>query len=194
MIITNDIVKSNLKQYSNKNSKICREIKKGNLIKLKNGLYETDSKTNGYLLAGSIYGPSYLSFDFALAFYGLIPERVTTFTSATYDKNKKKKFENQFGIYLYRDVPKEVYPIGINLIKEGDYIFQIATPEKALCDKLYTLPLLKNKAELDNILFKDLRIDIDEFNKLNFYEIEEISNFYHSMNVKLLYEYLKGQK
>ena len=65
MIITSDIIKNNLKEYSNKNTKICREIKKGNLIKIINGLYETDSSVNGYLLAGSIYGPSYLSFDCA---------------------------------------------------------------------------------------------------------------------------------
>jgi predicted transcriptional regulator of viral defense system len=76
MILTNDIIKSNLTEYSNKNTKICRDVKNGNLIKIINGLYETDSSVNGYLLAGSIYGPSYLSFEFALYYYGLIPEKV----------------------------------------------------------------------------------------------------------------------
>ena len=191
MIVTNDILKSNLHEYSNKNTKICREVKKGNLIKIINGLYETDSNVNGYLLAGSIYGPSYLSFDFALAYYGLIPEKVTAFTSATYDKKKKKRYDNYFGTYLYRDVPTEVYPLGIDIIEEGKYVYQIATPEKALCDKLYTLSPIKNMAELEDVLFNDLRIYESEFNKLNFYDIEKISNLYHSTNVDLLCRYMR---
>ena len=194
MILTNGMIKENLKEYSNKNTKINREIKKGNLIKIINGLYETDSSVKGYLLAGSIYGPSYLSFDFALSYYGLIPEKVTAFTSATCNKKKKKKYNNQFGTYLYRDVPTKVYPIGIKIIEEGSYSYQIATPEKALCDKLYTLQPLKNMKELENILFNDLRIAQDEFDKLNLHEIEEISNFYNSTNVNLLYRYIRRKE
>ena len=191
MILTNDIIKLNLQEYSNKDTKICREVKNGNLIKIINGLYETDSNINGYLLAGSIYGPSYLSFDFALYYYDLIPEKVTAFTSATFDKKKKKMYENQFGVFLYRDVPSNVYPLGINLIEENGYIYQIATPEKALCDKLYTLSPIKNMRELENVLYNDLRIDIDELNKFNVQDLEEISNSYHSTNVDLLYRYMR---
>lgn len=191
MILTNDIIKLNLQEYSNKDTKICREVKNGNLIKIINGLYETDSNINGYLLAGSIYGPSYLSFDFALYYYGLIPEKVTAFTSATFDKKKKKMYENQFGVFLYRDVPSNVYPLGINLIEENGYIYQIATPEKALCDKLYTLSPIKNMSELENVLYNDLRIDIDELTKFNVQDLEEISNSYHSTNVDLLYRYMR---
>lgn len=191
MILTNNMIKENLKEYSNPNTKICREIKKGNLIKIINGLYETDPSVNGYLLAGSIYGPSYLSFDFALSYYGLIPEKVTVFTNATCNKKRKKVYNNQFGTYLYRDVPEKVYPLGIRLVEEGSYSYQIATPEKALCDKLYTLSPLKNMKELKNVLFNDLRIDMDEFNKLNLQDIEEISNSYNSTNVNLLYRYMR---
>lgn len=194
MIITSDIIKNNLKEYSNKSTKICREIKKGNLIKIINGLYETDSSVNGYLLAGSIYGPSYLSFDFALSYYGLIPEKVTAFTSATCDKKKKKSYNNEFGTYLYRDVPTEVYPLGIKIIEEGEYVYQIAIPEKAICDKLYTLSPIRNMTELENLLFNDLRIDKDEFNKLNLKYIEQISNSYHSTNVDLLYRYIRRKE
>ncbi len=191
MILTNDIIKLNLQEYSNKNTKICREVKNGNLIKIINGLYETDPNVNGYLLAGSIYGPSYLSFDYALSYYGLIPEKVTAFTSATFDKKKKKSYDNQFGLFLYRDVPTNVYPLGINVIEEGEYNYQIATPEKALCDKLYTLNPLKNMQELEHVLFSDLRIDLDEFSRLNVNDIEILSNSYHCTNVDLLYRYMR---
>ena len=160
MILTNNMLKEKLNEYSNKNSKISREIKNGKLIKIINGLYETNPLVNGYLLAGCIYGPSYLSFDFALYYYGLIPEKVTAFTSATCNKKKKKIYNNQFGTYLYRDVPEKVYPLGIKIINEDNYSCQIAIPEKALCDKLYTLSPLKNMKELENVLFNDLRIDL----------------------------------
>lgn len=191
MILTNDIIKNNLQNYSNKNTKICREVKNGKLIKIINGLYETNPNVNGYLLAGSIYGPSYLSFDYALSFYGLIPEKVTVFTSATFEKKKKKSYNNEFGSFLYRDVPTSVYPLGINIIKEGEYYYQIATPEKAICDKLYTLKPIKNMPELENVLFNDLRIDFNEFKKLKLEDIEMISKYYHSTNVELLYRYIR---
>ena len=43
-----------------------------------------------------------------------------------------------FGVFTYRDVPIEAYSEEILLKEENVYSFQIATPEKALCDKLYT--------------------------------------------------------
>lgn len=191
MVFTTDKIKTQLKNYSNKNTKISREVKKGNLIKIKNGLYENSSNTEGYLLAGTIYGPSYLSFDFALSFYSLIPEKVTVYTSATFNKKKKKIYTNNFGTFLYRDVPNSVYPLGIMLIEDGEYSYQIATPEKALCDKLYTLPPVQNLNQLHNLLFDDLRIDIEEFKKLKLEDIEKIANLYHCTNVDLLYKYMR---
>ena len=192
MIVTNQILKNNLEFYSNKNNKINRKIKNGELIPIKKGLYETDEKTSGYLLSSSIYGPSYLSFEFALSYYGLIPEKVVVYTNATFNKKKKKRYENYFGTYLYRDIPKDVYWIGIKLVEENGYSYQIATPEKALCDKLYTLNPLKNISELETLLLNDLRIDFNELMKLNVEEIKDISELYHCTNVKLLYKYIRG--
>ena len=60
MILSTSEIKENIKDISNKNNKISREIKSNKLIKLKKGLYETDKNTPNYLLAGSIYGPSYI--------------------------------------------------------------------------------------------------------------------------------------
>ena len=191
MIITNNIAKSKLKDYSNKNNKINRDIKNGKLFKIINGLYETNSKTPGYLLAGSIYGPSYISFEYALSFYGLIPERVTTITCATFDKKKKKQYDTNFGAFTYRDVPELAYPEEIILKEENKYSYQIATPEKALCDKLYTLAPLNNYINLENMLFNDLRIDKEEFNKLNVNKIEKLSKLYCSTNIDLLSRYMR---
>lgn len=191
MIITNKLAKFNLIDYSNKNNKISRDIKDGKLFKIITGLYETNPNTPGYLLAGSIYGPSYISFEYALSFYGLIPERVTTITCASFDKKKKKQYNTDFGVFTYRDIPVLVYPEEIILKEENNYSYQIATPEKALCDKLYTLAPLSNYSNLENMLFNDLRIDEDEFKKLDTNKIAKLSELYHSTNIDLLARYMR---
>lgn len=194
MIITNDAILKKLANYSNKNTKLAREVRDGKIIKIVNGLYETDSNTPGYLLAGSIYGPSYISFEYALSYYEMIPERVTTITSATFAKKKKKQFNTPFGTFTYRDVPILAYPEEIILKEENNYSYQIASREKALCDKLYTLKPLKNYSNLEKMLFSDLRIDSESFNKLNIEKIERLSNLYHSTNILLLAKYMRRNK
>lgn len=191
MIITNAIIKNNLKDYSNKNNKISRENQKGKLFRIKNGLYETNPNTPSYLLASSIYGPSYISFEYALSFYGLIPEKVTTITSATCDKKKKKQYTTKFGVFTYRDIPILAYPEEIILKVENGYSYQIATPEKALCDKLYVLKPLNNYSNLENMLFNDLRIDVEKFNKLDKNKLNKLSLLYHSTNINLLVKYMR---
>lgn len=191
MIISSNAVKKNLSNYANKDNKISREIKDGKLFRIINGLYETDPNTPGYLLASSIYGPSYISFEYALSYYGLIPERVPTITCATFDKKKKKEYNTNFGVFTYRDIPASAYPEEILLKEENNYSYQIATPEKALCDKLYTLKPLLNYSNLERMLFNDLRIDEEEFNKLNVDKICKLSKLYHSTNIKLLAKYMR---
>ena len=191
MLITNNMLKNFLKDYSNINNKICREVKDKKLYRIVNGLYDTNGDTSAYLLASSIYGPSYISFEYALSYYGLIPERVTTITCATFEKNKKKEYITDFGTFTYRDIPSSAYPEEIILKEENNYSYQIATPEKALCDKLYTLSPLFNYTNLENMLFNDLRIDEEEFNRLDILKINKLSKLYHSTNVELLAKYMR---
>lgn len=112
-------------------------------------------------------------------------------TSATFGKKKKKKYVNYFGTFLYRDIPKKAYPFEVEIIVEGNYSYQIATKEKALCDKLYTLKPISNLKELEYILLKDLRIDDMKLEKINKDTIEELAKLYHSTNVTLLAKYLR---
>lgn len=186
MIKTTAIILEELKQYKSPASKLSRMVKKGEYIPIVKGLYETDSTTSGYLLAGSIYGPSYLSFEFALSYYGLIPEAVYTFTSATYEKKKKKTFENPFGTFTYRDVPSNAYPFGVLIGQEGDYFYHIASAEKALCDTLYTKPPVANQKELKSLLFDDMRIDETEFAKLKLDDVLMLEQRYGSTNISKL--------
>ena len=191
MVISNNIQKDKYKNYNNKNTKLTRDVKAGKLIKIKRGLYETNPNTPAYYLANFIYGPSYISFDFALSYYGLIPERVETVTCATFNKNKKKVYDTPFGTLIYRDVPERVFPLYVNIIEENGYTFHLATKEKALSDKLYILNPVKNIEQMKMLLLFDLRIDEEELKKLDIDVIENLSEIYHSTNVLLLYKYLR---
>lgn len=191
MIKTYAMMMEELSAYRAPANKLTRMVKEGSYIQIIRGLYETEPEIPGYVLAGSIYGPSYLSLDFALSQYGLIPEAVYAFTSATFEKKKKKTYQTPFGNFLYRDVPATVYPLGIRIVKEGGYTYQMATPEKALCDKLYSLPPTSNKKELLSLLFENLRIDENEFTKLNYNDLKFLCNLYHCTNLELLKKVLR---
>ncbi len=191
MIFTSSMLVEQLREYSDPFGKIKRMKNSGSLFQLTRGLYETDPKVPGYCLAGAIYGPSYLSFDYALATYGLIPEAVYTFTSATFEKKKTKEYENHYGRFSYRDVPSNAYPFGIVIKEENGYVYRIATPEKALCDKLYIMPPVMSQKELVNLLFDSLRIDQTEFEKLNTEDILEIGPKYCCNNLKYLLKFLE---
>ena len=191
MILSTNVILNQLKNYANPYGKIGRLVKEGKLIPLTKGLYVDNTNVSGLYLANAIYGPSYISFNYALSYYGLIPEAVYEFTSATTEKKKKKLFNNRFGTFSYRDIPVDAYPYGINIIEEGEYSFMIASKEKALCDKLYELPPVKNQRELIVLLFSDMRIDEVEFDKLNRNEIYFIAPKYHVNNLKHLVNYLK---
>ena len=134
MIYSFDELSLKFRNYTDIKGKIQREIMSGNLIPIARGLYETDGYISGKYLAGSIFGPSYLSFDYALVEYSLIPEAVHVYTSATFNKRKTKVYQNHFGVFTYRDVPSDAYHSGILLHCDENYSYQIATPEKALCD------------------------------------------------------------
>lgn len=90
MIKTSQMLYEELSEYSEPANKIMRMVKEGTVIPIIQGKYETEKNIPGYYLAPVIYGPSYLSFDFALAWHSLIPEAVYTFTSATCMKGRRK--------------------------------------------------------------------------------------------------------
>lgn len=191
MIATTAIILNELNEYASPADKLARMVQRGIYIPIVKGLYETEKSTPGYLLAGSIYGPSYLSFEFALAFYGMIPEAVYTFTSATFEKKRKKKYKTSFGTFTYRDIPSNVYSYGLEMKKEGNYSYLLASPEKALCDQLYKARPVSNYKELQNLLFEDLRIEEHEFRKLNADDVAILAEKYGSTNIKKLSSFMR---
>lgn len=194
MIKTTAVLKEEFASYREPMCKISRMAKEGLLLQLVRGVYETDPNAPGHCLAGSIYGPSYLSFEYALAWYGMIPERAWVYTSATIGKKKKKEYTNAFGTYTYRDVPDAVFALEVKLVREGDYAYWIASPEKALCDALYAAPAVSSQRELKSLLFEDMRIDEEMFSELDGRILIELSCGYACTNTKLLGKIVERMK
>ena len=182
------------KDYASPKMKIKHEIDKGVYFKINRGLYETDRNVEPFLLASYIKSPSYLSFEYVLSLYGLIPESVYTYTSATCLERHTFEYSNIFGRYSYHDIPKDAFGYEVNHIEENGYAYNIASKEKALCDLLAIKKPLKNKAELDSYLFDSLRIDIDQFFNLDFDKIINLSRLYKRKNTDLLSKLMEDYK
>jgi len=186
------------KSVSNVNDKISNLIKSGELVRLKKGFYAF-SKT--YLtkpidlisVANTLYTPSYVSFDYALSYYGMIPEKVIEITSAT-SKNEKL-FETPIGRFSYKRVPLKAYHLGIDWsYDENDGGKFIAVPEKALCDKIRYdrgLGTLTQGAMIQYLKY-DLRLNIAK--PLDAELIKEIAIAYRSKNLKTLAQVVEKGK
>jgi predicted transcriptional regulator of viral defense system len=121
-----------------------------------------------FLIANHLYGPSYISLDSALFHWGLIPERVFEISSVTPRISKKIMVQN--AVYSYTHLPIAYYPVGIQSISlTKTQTVLIASPEKALCDKVITTAgiNLRSKQQAMAFLVEDLRIDKDQLRELN---------------------------
>lgn len=180
-----------LADYKKPREAILRMVKNGELIRLKNGFYLINEKiTHGSLkiisfeqVANLLYGPSYVSMEWALSFYGMIPERVYTVTSMTLGRNKE--YHTPVGDFSYFTLSAESYPIGIVQKKSPDFIggFLIASPEKALADTVFKTCRNLNKDQLKDELLESKRIDRECFHRLNKILLEDIAKAYHAKHV-----------
>ena len=80
-------------------------------------------------IANRIYSPSYISFETAFSYYGLIPESVYGITSAS--SRKTYRFRTPVAEFAYRKITPRVF-WGYNLVQWDHRHFRIATPEKAI--------------------------------------------------------------
>jgi len=155
-----------LHDFQRPNDKIHELTKAGFLEPVKKGLYILGSKLSNttpepFLVANQIYGPSYVSIDSALSFYGMIPEKVYGISSVT--TKPSKNFENSMGAFSYTRLSPAYYPLGIvHLEISSQQNVLIASREKALLDKIITSKglQLRSKKNVQEYLIENLRIDI----------------------------------
>ncbi len=166
------LLSSIFSDYKYPRNKIANLEIEGKLIRLKRSMYVVSPDVSGKLLsteliANHIYGPSYVSMESALRYYGLIPESVSMVRSMT--TKRSRNFENSISRFDYITCSEEYYPIGINL-KIGDgYSFLIASPEKALCDLIAYTPKVRPRFINAMLLYleEDIRLEMETFYKLD---------------------------
>lgn len=158
--------------YNSPRNKIANLETKGIIIRLKRGLYVVSPDESGKLLsteliANHLYGPSYVSMESALRYYGLIPESIHLVRSMA--TKRSRVFENSISRFEYINCSEDYFPIGINQKIGEDYSFLIASPEKALSDLiLYTSEVRPRfiKSMLA-YLEEDIRLDMEAFYKMD---------------------------
>lgn len=166
---------------------IARMVQKGELLRLKNGFFLILSRVKQgkfdypyEQIANLLYGPSYVSIEWALSFYHFIPERVAIVTSVTTGSNKE--FTTPIRTFSYRHLKNYRYSIGIDRQKiEGQLgEFLIATPEKALADWVYFTCGHMSKEELLQDLLEAKRIEKTSLQSLNKELLQAIGAQYKS--------------
>jgi hypothetical protein len=145
-LLSHGQLKDALAAYGNPRMKISRMLAAGELTPLRRGLYLRDRAANPLALAAPIYGPSYVSFETALAWHGLIPERVEEILSATL--KRPAACETPVGRYRYRHVPARVFSIGVERVEDASLPWLLASPAKALCDTIALDPTIRSQRDV----------------------------------------------
>jgi hypothetical protein len=156
-----------LRGYVRPRSKVTSLLTAGDLLRVKKGIYIFGPRHrrrpySREILANLLYGPSCLSLDYALHRHGLIPEKVETLTSVT--PGRARTFSTGVGVFTYSRVPPGVYRLGVARLElEGGQGFLMATPERALADKVVQDRGLSvaSRKEMEDYLLKNLRLDVD---------------------------------
>ena len=170
--ITANILNNVFSDYKAPKMKIQGMVRNGSIIRIKKDLYVVSPEISGKplspeLIANHLYGPSYVSLHYALHYYGLIPERVVTITSAT--TMHTQTFQTPIGRFTFRSFADDYFPIGITTATEGDISFMIASPEKALCDMLMVEHHIPSQSlsALEVFFEEDMRIELDDLKTMD---------------------------
>ena len=164
--VTTSIIESLYPELKSANKKVTWLEKQGVIIKT----------LSSELIANHLYAPSYISMFTALRYYGLIPEAVYVHQSMTV--KHPRSFQTPVGSYDYKHISRKAFPIGVRSINKGDYAFLIASPEKALCDLIANSSkvILRYMKDVKIYLEQDIRMDMDEFHKMDATIFEDYIN------------------
>jgi predicted transcriptional regulator of viral defense system len=185
--------------YRKPRDKFTKLLESGVVIRIKKGLYAfgedfRKEPISREYVANLIYGPSYVSLDYALSYHGLIPERVDVITSVT--MKRSKEFHTPFGVFSYRMVTNNRYSTGFILEQAGKVSFLIASHEKALIDKVWTDKSFHGTkfSDYNAYLMEDLRIDLEAISNLDLSRLQSIVSRYDSAKINNLLQFIIRQR
>ena len=143
---------------------LYRWCKAGKLLPLRRGMYAfpescSQSVVSPAELANNLYHPSYISTYWAVGYYGLIPEKVITFTSVT--SRVSRSFENSFGKFKYQSVKAAGF-FGYRSVEIGGKKIMIGEPEKALLDLWHLKKGSWSRARMEEMRFQNSELINEE--------------------------------
>ena len=186
-----------LAEYSKPRDAVSSLLRKEQIIRVRKGLYVFGElwrrqPISRKMLANLVYGPSILSLDYALAWYGLIPEHVDALTSIS--SGRSRHFNTPLGSFSYTHLSQERFTFGATIQKSNTGNWLITEPIKALADKVWTDKRFQptSPASYADYLFEDLRIDeatlAGYYNKLN---MNNLRQAYSTRKVTWMVEFLQ---
>jgi hypothetical protein len=187
-----------LRDYARPRDKITALLRSGTIIRVKKGLYifgprHSRAPYSRELLANLMYGPSYVSLEYALSYYGIIPERTETVTSATCGKSRT--FSTPAGRFTYWAVPVAAYRMDFDLVAAGpNRAFLMASREKALADYVChdRGSGLRKASAFASYLFESLRVDATALAQLDPERLARIGAAYRSNKIRLLAGFIRS--
>lgn len=171
--ISRHLILEVLSDYQRPNDKISELLKSESLISIRRGLYTVGPKMDlpspePFLIANHLRGPSYVSLESALSYWNMIPERAYEISSVTIKTSNT--YKTPVGRFSYHQLRTPYYSYGIRSIEfSPKQAMLIASPEKALCDKV----VLTSRINLRSIkqtrafLLEDLRLDSEVLSTLD---------------------------
>lgn len=166
-----------------RHSWVKRALKKGTLVRLKRGLYLIGEKASSHVdpfeMAQQLYGPSYVSFESALAYHGWIPEAVYITTSAT--SKRRTIIQTPIGTFNYEHTPQFQFFMGVERVSTPKGVFLMAHPWKAVADYFYSR---RKKWQTLNDLIDDLRLDETMVQNSDKSVLDELNSYYASPRVR----------
>lgn len=180
-----------ISDYAKPRTKIGQLIEQGVIIRIRKGLYTFSSAYRRHplcqeLIANLLYGPSYVSLEYALAYYGLIPERVSLITSVTIGRSRK--YDTPIGHFSFQMIPTKAYQVGMTQISTAHHRYLVAEPEKALMDKIANTKgtAFRSIKSMITYLFEDLRIEETDLTSLKIDRLKTYAEHYGYTKCNLL--------
>ena len=171
---------------------VKRAMAAGEILQIRRGLYclapkYLRKKIDPLTLAQRIYGPSYVSLEFALSWHGWIPE--ATYSITCVSMRKSKTFDAPIGRFYYTRVPQKFFYAGVERLEKDDNVIFMARPIKALADYVYVYK--KDWSDLKPVV-ESMRIEETDLRSIYPAEMEEVIDNYDSQRVRKFLEGLKG--
>lgn len=140
-----------------------RWVEKGYLTRIIKGYYMFSDLQLGdmdlFLIANTVYAPSYISTESALSHYGLIPEAVYQTTSMT--TRHTYRFDTPVGELVFGTLKSQLF-FGYTLLPYKEHNICIASREKALLDFFYKYPHIRTMEDIE-----ELRLNAEELKKID---------------------------